>query len=74
MTNSTSDRPGEFALIAELFAPLAVAPGAFGLMDDVAIVNPPPGSDLVVTTDALVEGVHFFATDPPETIARKRCG
>ncbi len=24
-----------------------------------------------MTTDAIVEGVHFFATDPPETIARK---
>jgi thiamine-monophosphate kinase len=71
MTNSGSDRPGEFALIAELFAPLAEAPGAFGLLDDAAIVAAPPGRDLVVTTDALVEGIHFFATDPPDMIARK---
>jgi thiamine-monophosphate kinase len=71
MTNSGSDRPGEFALIAELFAPLATLPGAFGLKDDAAIATAPAGQDLVVTTDALVEGVHFFATDPPDLIARK---
>jgi thiamine-monophosphate kinase len=29
------------------------------------------GSDIVVTTDAVVEGVHYLATDPPDTIARK---
>lgn len=71
MTNSGSSRPGEFALIAELFAPLATAPGAFDLKDDAAIATPPPGSDLVVTTDALVEGVHFFGSDPPELVAKK---
>src|SRR5689334_9460753 len=73
MTNSGSEpkRPGEFALIAELFAPLANAPGAFGLTDDVAIATPPSGRDLVITTDALVEGVHFFATDPPDLIGQK---
>ncbi len=71
MTNSASERPGEFALIAELFAPLADAPGAFGLTDDAAIVTPPAGHDLVATTDALVEGVHFFAEDPADLIAKK---
>ena len=71
MTNSVSERRGEFELIAELFAPLATAPGAFGLTDDAAVVTPPAGHDLVVTTDAVVEGVHFFATDPPELIAKK---
>lgn len=71
MTNSGSDRPGEFALIAELFAPLATAVGAFALTDDAAIATPPPGYDLVVTTDALVEGMHFFSGDPAEAIARK---
>src|SRR2546423_8121982 len=73
MTNSGSDRkrPGEFALIAELFAPLATAPGAFSLTDDAAIATPPPGHDLVITTDALVEGVHFFSSDPPELVGQK---
>jgi thiamine-monophosphate kinase len=71
MTNSGSERPGEFELIAELFAPLATAPGAFGLTDDAAVVAPPAGHELVVTMDALIEGVHFFASDPPDLIARK---
>jgi thiamine-monophosphate kinase len=54
MTNSSSDRPSEFALIAELFAPLADTPGAFGLKDDAAVIAPPAGHELVITTDALV--------------------
>lgn len=72
MTNSSSDRPSEFELIAKLFAPLSKdAPGAFGLTDDAAVIALPSGHELVVTTDALVEGVHFRENDPPDTIARK---
>jgi thiamine-monophosphate kinase len=71
MTNSSSDRPSEFALIAELFAPLAQAPGAFGLKDDAAVIAPSAGHELVITTDALVEGVHFLADDPPLFVAKK---
>lgn len=52
---------GEEALIAEFWAPLASAfPGAFALKDDCAVIAPPPGTELVVTTDALIEGVHFL--------------
>ena len=64
------DRPGEDDLIARFFAPLA-GPAGLGLKDDVALLRPPAGRDLVVTTDALVAGVHFFANDPPGAIARK---
>lgn len=63
--------PGEFELIEELFAPLATAPGAFSLTDDAAVLAAPPGRDLVVTVDALVEGVHFLAGDPAALIAQK---
>jgi thiamine-monophosphate kinase len=70
MTNSTS-RPSEFELIAALFAPLATAPGAFGLRDDAAVLPQRAGHDLVVTTDALVAGVHFRPDDPPDTVAKK---
>ena len=66
-----TSRPPEFALIAQVFAPLATAPGALGLMDDAALLPARAGCDHVVTTDALVEGVHFFADDPPVSIAKK---
>lgn len=66
-----SPRPSEFALIAQLFAPLAKHPGAFGLKDDAAVFAPDDGQELVVTADALVSGVHFLPEDPPDTIARK---
>src|SRR6267154_5207621 len=74
MTSSNSDPPrlGEFALIAKLFAPLAAKnDGAFGLKDDAATLCLPPGDELVVTVDALVEGVHFLRDDPAELIAKK---
>ncbi len=64
------DPSGEDALIARFFAPHA-GEAALGLRDDAACFTPPAGSDLVVTTDALVAGVHFFADDPPASIARK---
>jgi thiamine-monophosphate kinase len=73
MTNGKADgRPGEFELIAELFAPLSKnAPGAFGLTDDAAVLAPPSGHELVLTTDAVVESVDFFRSDPPGAIAQK---
>jgi len=61
---------GEDALIARYFKPLATDPGAFGLTDDAAIIKP-SGDDVVVTTDAIVEGVHFLPEDPPDTVAQK---
>jgi len=60
----------EDSLIARYFGPLATDPGAFGLGDDAAVLGP-SAADLVVTTDAIVEGVHFLSTDPADTIARK---
>ena len=61
----------EDRLIARYFRPLATAPGAFGLSDDAAALTPPPGCDLVLTTDGVIAGVHFFPDDPPDTIGRK---
>ncbi|SFO26514.1 thiamine-phosphate kinase [Bradyrhizobium sp. Ghvi] len=64
------DASGEDSLIARYFKPLATDPGALGLVDDAAILSS-SGEDIVVTTDAVVEGVHYLASDPPDTIARK---
>src|SRR4051812_14633711 len=61
---------GEDSLIARYFKPIATDPGAFHLDDDAAVLNA-LGSDIVLTTDAIVEGVHYLAADPPDTIARK---
>lgn len=63
---------GEFDLIARYFAPLAAgAPGAAGLLNDAAVFEPNPDRELVVTADALVQGVHFLAEDSPNLIGRK---
>ncbi len=61
----------EFDSIARLFRPLAISPEALGLMDDAALLTSRPGFELVVTADALVEGVHFLPDDPPDLVARK---
>jgi thiamine-monophosphate kinase len=45
---------------------LPLHPGARGFADDTAIV-----AGLIVTTDTLVEGVHFLPTDPPQDVAWK---
>jgi thiamine-monophosphate kinase len=62
---------GEDRLIARYFKPMARHPGAFGLADDAAVLAPPPGCELVLKTDAIVGGVHFFPGDPPGAVARK---
>lgn len=60
----------ESALIERYLAPLAEAfPGALGLLDDCAMLTPPPGQDLVLTVDAVAEGVHFLPDTAPEDIA-----
>lgn len=64
--------PDEFSLIERYFAPLASkAPGAYALGDDAASFTPSPGMELVMTVDAIVEGVHFLPDDPPHDVARK---
>jgi thiamine-monophosphate kinase len=70
MTSGKQPASAEDSLIARYFRPLATDPGAFNLGDDAAILKA-LGEDIVVTTDAIVEGVHFLAEDPPDTIARK---
>lgn len=67
-----SGRLDEFDFIARLMKPLTGgAPEALGLLDDAAILPARPGFDLVVTSDMIVEGVHFLPSDPPDLVARK---
>src|SRR5438046_6497892 len=70
MTDRQNNPIGDELVLARYFRPLATHPGAFTLVDDAAILKS-SDEDLVVKTDAIVEGVHFFADDPPDTIARK---
>jgi thiamine-monophosphate kinase len=65
-----AQRLGEFERIARFLAPLA-APGALGLRDDVALIDGPDKQQYVLTADAIVEGVHFLADDPPPQVAQK---
>ncbi|MFQ5984556.1 MAG: thiamine-phosphate kinase [Alphaproteobacteria bacterium] len=62
----------EFERIARWLSPLADGePGAYGLKDDAAVLAPEPGYRLVVTTDLIAAGVHFFADDDPALVARR---
>src|SRR6516162_1818796 len=69
--NSKDGLSGQERLIARYFRPLATAPNALDLGDDAALLTPPAGCDLVLTTDGVIAGVHFLAPDPPQSIARK---
>ena len=62
--------PVEFDRIARHFRPLA-GPGSLNLTDDAAVFAPPPGRELVMTADAMVESVHFLPGTDPSLIARK---
>ena len=63
---------GEFGRIDRYLKPLAAGfPGALGLTDDAAVFGIPADRELVITTDALVAGVHFLPDDPPADIAAK---
>ena len=63
--------PGEEAIV-RLLAPLAQGfAGAFDLQDDCALLTPEPGTELVLKTDPVAEGIHFLTDDAPEDVAWK---
>jgi thiamine-monophosphate kinase len=62
----------EFDEIGRLFRPLTRGDArALDLMDDAAVIPSRRGYDLVVTKDAIIEGVHFPAGEAPDLVARK---
>ncbi len=63
----------EFELIRTYFAcqPVARRDVALGIGDDAAVLQPPPGQQLVVTTDLLVSGVHFLPDVEPASLGHK---
>ena len=64
---------GEHALIARILARIASPPWVVvGPGDDAAVIAPEPRTLDVLTTDALVEGVHFDRRfSPPDAIGHK---
>ena len=66
---------GEFGFIERITRKLGRPPGrgvVLGPGDDAAVLRAPTGRDLVVSTDSLVEGVHFrFRTQAAATIGRR---
>lgn len=63
----------EFELIRAYFAssPVTRADVRVGVGDDAALVVPPPGTELVLTADALLAGVHFHADVAPAALGHK---
>jgi thiamine-monophosphate kinase len=66
-----SDPPDEFDWIEALRPLTRGEPAAFGLMDDAAVLPARPGYDLVVSEDAMVEGVHFLEGEEASIVARR---
>lgn len=63
----------EFQLIERFFVRNARYDGSvdLGIGDDAALISVNPGQSLAVTTDTLVEGVHFFSGANPESLGHK---
>lgn len=61
---------GEFDLIRRFFQ-RPVRRAALGVGDDCALLAPAPGMQLVVSSDMLVEGRHFFADVDPRLLGHK---
>jgi thiamine-monophosphate kinase len=70
---STRQPAGEFELIARFFErPGVVASRVeLGIGDDCALIDGGPQMQWAVTTDMLVEGVHFLAAVDPEALGHK---
>ena len=59
----------EFTLIQKYLRPLTSEAGR-GLNDDAAVFKSENKIDYVISTDTLVEKIHFFGNENPEDIAK----
>ena len=74
--HSDSNPLGEFDLIERFFKTgsdlnATNSTISLGIGDDCALIKPPPGEEIAITSDMLVEGRHFFADTNPEHLGRK---
>ena len=60
----------EFDYIDKYFRPLTNK-FALNLKNDAAIFNQKSSFDLIISTDTLAEGIHFFGNEDPADIAKK---
>ena len=60
----------EFDYIREFLKPLTNQVGR-SLQDDAAVFSPEMGIDYVISTDTLVEKIHFFGNEDPSLLAKK---
>ncbi len=75
-TNAERDAHGgevESALIERYFRHLGAVRTdvVLGIGDDAALLRVPPGHELVMTTDSLVEGVHFPPGAAPRSLGHR---
>ena len=62
----------EFDRIKKYFRPLAsIERGSLNLLDDAAVLPVDDASRIVISTDSLVEGIHFFGEEEVDLIAQK---
>ena len=63
----------EFGLIQRYFSSQAISNpvNRLGIGDDCALMSIPSGYELAITTDTMVENVHFFAGAEPKALGHK---
>jgi thiamine-monophosphate kinase len=61
----------EFDLIKQYFIRARPARASLGIGDDCALLTPPAGTQLAISSDMLVEGRHFFAGADPGMLGHK---
>jgi len=63
----------EFGLIQRYFSSQTISNpvNRLGIGDDCALMSIPPGYELAITTDTMVENVHFFSGTDPKWLGHK---